>query len=431
MISKNIKSDKREEKTVVDKPRDDRKVGRSDFTKNQESLTKSVVEDFGNYDEDFDDDFEDDISEEEVKPIVLKKKISGSSQRLSNSSRSSLNSERSARNPYDNENYDDYMRGRVMKANAHVSVPTDSVEVFASRIYFNHDSIDKQVRRANDLLNTIELDQKSFSLLDINPEDMRTVYSAHLKHEKVQTNDDVVEIEVQTDEIDFVTRWTQYPSEDLKGYGTTKDIEEMWKEDIFGKFRLDINFIGLHSFLERASRVIETILVENTVEAKNFEINHKSELEFSEGFAKFKLPKLVSKLVENATISSCVFCQEDSNYLVVVYDVEASKERAAYSIMVVWNINAVTRPFKILTCESKSTSVVYTKFIVFSGNIDGSVSLWDLREAFSLHLWNSAKKKFRTEESIIRSPTYSTAGVMLNENHTSEVKAILALQNRT
>jgi len=318
-----------------------------------------------------------------------------------------------------------------MKANAHVSVPTDSVEVFASRIYFNHDSVDRQARRAIDLLKTIELDKRSFSLLDINPEDMRTVYSAHLKHEKVQTNDDVVEIEIQTDDIDLVTRWTQFPPEDLKGYGTTNERSEAWEEDIFGKFRLEINFVGLQSFLERASRVVDAILVENSVEAKGFEVNNKSELEFSEGFAKFKLPKFVGKLVENATLSHVEFCQEDPNFLVVVYDLKGSAETVTSSVLVVWNINDSARPYKVLTCESKSNCVVYTKFMVFSGNVDGSVSVWDLREAFSLHLWNSAKKKFRSEESVIRSATYSTAGVMLNDNHFSEVKAIVALQNRT
>ena len=69
-------------------------------------------------------------------------------------------SERSARNVYDNENYDEYMRGRVMKANAHVQVPTDIVEVYSSKIFFNHDSRDRQARRAIDLLKTIELDKK-------------------------------------------------------------------------------------------------------------------------------------------------------------------------------------------------------------------------------------------------------------------------------
>jgi hypothetical protein len=69
-----------------------------------------------------------------------------------------------------------------VKANVHVQVPTELVEVYSSKIYYNHDSLDRQQRRAKDLLKTIELDKKIFNLLEINPEEMHTVYSSHLKH---------------------------------------------------------------------------------------------------------------------------------------------------------------------------------------------------------------------------------------------------------
>lgn len=113
-----------------------------------------------------------------------------------------------------------YGRGKIVKANALVKLPTELVEVYSSTIHYNHDSIDRHKRRAKDLFKkSIELDKKAFTLLDINPVQMRTVYSSHLKHEKVQTNDDTLEIEVQTDEIEMATRWTQHPPDDLKGYG--------------------------------------------------------------------------------------------------------------------------------------------------------------------------------------------------------------------
>ena len=71
-----------------------------------------------------------------------------------------------------------------MKANVHVQVPTELVEIYSSRIAFNHDSLDRQWRRAKDLKYTIELDVKTLNLLEINPDDMRTVYSSHLKVNK-------------------------------------------------------------------------------------------------------------------------------------------------------------------------------------------------------------------------------------------------------
>lgn len=142
-----------------------------------------------------------------------------------------------------------------MKANAHVKVPTELVECYSSKIFFNHDSLDRQQRRANDLLKTIELDKKSFSILDIDPTEM-TAFSSHLKHEKVQTNEDIFEIETQTDEIDYMTKWTQYPPEDSKGYGTDDPFKRGDNDDdVLEKFRLEVNINDLQQFLSKASKV--------------------------------------------------------------------------------------------------------------------------------------------------------------------------------
>ena len=144
------------------------------------------------YDEDF-ENFEDDYeSDHEVKA----KKSSGNSsskkhsgysseedaRRVSSSSKSKSKSKHYDDKDDDYDERDRYRDGKVIKANANVVLPTESVVVTSSRIFFNHDSQDRQRRRAKDLLKTIELDKKNFNLLDINPLEMRTVYSAHLKH---------------------------------------------------------------------------------------------------------------------------------------------------------------------------------------------------------------------------------------------------------
>lgn len=72
----------------------------------------------------------------------------------------------------------------------------------------------------------------------------------------MQTNDDVFEIEVQTDEIDYLTRWTQFPPEDSKGFGTDDPFNRgETDDDIFEKFRLEVNVNDLQQFISRASKV--------------------------------------------------------------------------------------------------------------------------------------------------------------------------------
>ena len=40
----------------------------------------------------------------------------------------------------------------------------------------------------------------------------------------MQTNDDLFDIEIQTEEIESLTRWTQHPAEESKGYGLVEGL---------------------------------------------------------------------------------------------------------------------------------------------------------------------------------------------------------------
>ncbi|RNA22400.1 WD repeat-containing 60, partial [Brachionus plicatilis] len=388
---------------------------------------EEVVEEY-NYDDDFDDDFEND-SEEEVKQNDKEADERKSSSK-SNDSKQSRNEEKRSMVKY--EDYDDYrdIKGRVVKANAVVRIPTDSVEVFSSKIYFNHDSGDRQRRRAKDLFkNLIDLDRKNFSLLDINPIEMRTAYSAHLRHEKIQTNDDNVEIDCQTDDIDYVTRWTQNPPDDSKGYGTENEkFRQENSDDILQKFRVSIDTDNLLKFLEKSSKVIEK-LIKNDSESSSFKIEStKSDLEMSQGFTSFEIPKKIAKFFKHFRISNCTFNQEDPNYIVCSYNLP--DENSQSSLLLVWNLNEPKTPHRILTCETISTCLNYVSFMALSGNLDGSICLWDLRESNSMHSFSSKSNQME-EGNTVRLPTYTTAGVFINENHMSEVRTIINLQNQS
>jgi hypothetical protein len=147
------------------------------------------------YEDDFENDFESDNEQEkkisnrdgksEKKSSSRNKNYTPESDEEDIRANKSKNKERSSRRKYSDESGDDEGRGRVVKANALVHIPTDSVQVFSSKIFYNHDSLDRQSRRAKDLFKTIELDKKSFNLLDINPIEMRTIYSSHLKHVRI------------------------------------------------------------------------------------------------------------------------------------------------------------------------------------------------------------------------------------------------------
>ena len=70
----------------------------------------------------------------------------------------------------------------------------------------------------------IELDVARFDLFDMPPVNeyelyMRTFGSSATKQVYVQTNDDNMEREIQTEEIETMTKWSQHPPEDFQCVG--------------------------------------------------------------------------------------------------------------------------------------------------------------------------------------------------------------------
>jgi hypothetical protein len=185
--------------------------------------------------------------------------------------------------------------------------------------------------------------------------------------------------------------------------------------DILSKFRLDINFLDLHLFLQKAAKVVEELLREDSKSSnKNSLAAAKSDLKFSQGFTLFATPKYVAKMNKQAVVTNCAFCIDDSSHIVCTLSTPSSdaaeKEngRNHSSLFVVWDINEPTTTYRALVGEGVSSCLCYFSFIVISGNLDGSLDLWDLREPFSLHSSSVTKSKTASESNVIRSSTYTT-----------------------
>merc|ERR1712002_29505 len=74
-----------------------------------------------------------------------------------------------------------------------------------------------------------------------------------------QTNDDDIEREMQTENIEMVEKWCQHPPEDLKGRGCATDINENSDELLF---KSTIDSKRLDSFIRNVGPVINILLEE-------------------------------------------------------------------------------------------------------------------------------------------------------------------------
>ena len=109
-----------------------------------------------------------------------------------------------------------------------------------------------------ELLSLIELDIVSFTMFDLPPLSEYDLYvkkfgSNVSRQMAVQTGEDNLEQETQTDSIRMSSIWTQWPPSDSKGYGRKEDERKEEHVKIEGG-----STIKLVTFLKRACQVCDT-----------------------------------------------------------------------------------------------------------------------------------------------------------------------------
>ncbi|XP_047468098.1 cytoplasmic dynein 2 intermediate chain 1 isoform X2 [Mugil cephalus] len=284
----------------------------------------------------------------------------------------------------------------------------------------------KQKKRSADLLRLIDLDfSVTHSLLDLPPVNEYDMYirnfgTANTKQAYVQCNEDNVERDVQTEEIELCEKWTQHPPEHTGACGDPNVSQE-------DKTTSEINFDSqrLISFLHSASQVMVVLLEEDQAERKSLK-NLKTQtdtLSFSDGSLQLntKLPFLIGRQV-----SLLHFSQVQRHTMLSVHTptTEPSSVRLdSCTIICIWNIWEPSQPQRILVYESEVQCCCFSPgkaVLVFAGTSVGSVVLWDLRERASNHF----RLKIGEDEWIFRHPTFSTDAVMVGSGHFSPVTSV-------
>uniref|UniRef100_A0A4X2KJZ4 Dynein 2 intermediate chain 1 n=1 Tax=Vombatus ursinus TaxID=29139 RepID=A0A4X2KJZ4_VOMUR len=281
----------------------------------------------------------------------------------------------------------------------------------------------KQRTRSAKLLRLIDLDFSfSFSLLDLPPVNEYDMYirnfgKRNTKQAYVQYNEDNVERDVQTDEIETHEVWTQHPGESTIVSGG-KDMSD-------GTYVTKIDTPRLANFLRAACQVIAVLLEEDRAATEpNWNLrSQENALNISESCAQMNtnLPFL-----QNRKVSSLHVSQIQRQTLVSVHELPEKPFSDILDkryILCVWDIWQPSSPQKVLICESKVMCCCFSPFkaiLLFAGTIHGSVVLWDLREDSRMHHYVKLKDCVWT----FRTATFSTDGVLTIVNHRSPVQSI-------
>ncbi|XP_054673035.1 cytoplasmic dynein 2 intermediate chain 1 isoform X2 [Grus americana] len=286
----------------------------------------------------------------------------------------------------------------------------------------------KQKKRSSELLPLIDLDfSVSFSLLDLPPVNEYDMYirnfgKMNTKQAYVQCNEDNLERDVQTEEVETLEKWTQHPGESALVSGGPINSQDM---SVNGALTPKIDSQRLANFLRSACQVIAVLLEEDQVATEStWKIrSQQTSLSISDSCSRLNTNQ---PFLHDRKISCLYVSQVQRQTLLSVHGLP---EKAGVvllnrkSIICVWNIWQPSSPQKVLICDSEVICCCFSPnktTLVFAGTIDGSLLVWDLREDSRMHPHITIGETAWT----FRVPTFSTDGILNSVNHTSPILAV-------
>ncbi|XP_003983320.2 cytoplasmic dynein 2 intermediate chain 1 isoform X1 [Felis catus] len=283
----------------------------------------------------------------------------------------------------------------------------------------------KQKARSTKLLRLIDLDfSLTFSLLDLPPVNEYDMYIRNFgrkntKQAYVQYNEDNVDRDTQTEEVETKGVWSQHPAEGTAVSGGSVS------GDPCDTGAPKVNTPRLSRFLRAACQVIAVLLEEDRMAAEPSwsPAAQDSALRISDSASQLNtsLPFL-----QNRKVSCLCASQVQRQTVVSVHGPPGAAFDPALDgryVLCVWDIWQPSGPQKVLICESEVTCCCFSPFkafLLFAGTVHGSVLVWDLREDSRIHHYVKLGDCFWT----FRTATFSTDGLLTSVNHRGPVQAV-------
>ncbi|XP_028942536.1 WD repeat-containing protein 60 [Antrostomus carolinensis] len=286
----------------------------------------------------------------------------------------------------------------------------------------------KLKKRSSELLPLIDLDfSVSFSLLDLPPVNEYDMYirnfgKMNTKQAYVQCNEDNLERDIQTEEVETLEKWTQHPGESALVSGGPINSQGM---SVNGALTPKIDSQRLANFLRSACQVIAVLLEEDQVATKPKWKLRSGQTSLPISDSCFQL-NTNQPFLHDRKISCLYVSQVQRQTLLSVHGLPEKADVGLLnrkSIICIWNIWQPSSPQKVLICDSEVTCCCFSPnktALVFAGTIDGSLLVWDLREDSRMH----PHMVISETDWTFRVPTFSTDGILNSVTHTSPILAV-------
>ncbi|XP_071590860.1 cytoplasmic dynein 2 intermediate chain 1 isoform X2 [Heliangelus exortis] len=396
-----------------------------------DSFSANYEDDFEDYEDDFEDGDEDRSSEERDAEESLRKTSFSRTSEIKEIQRA-ISAENDRIYTSLPKKTEDVKKEPVMERH-HTSVRNSFCGIFMDFQMANHrqssrDMASKQKKRSSELLPLIDLDfSVSFSLLDLPPVNEYDMYirnfgKMNTKQAYVQCNEDNLERDVQTEEVETLEKWTQHPGESAHVSGGPINSQEV---SVSRALTPQIDSQRLTNFLRSACQVIAVLLEEDQVATQPKWKLSSGQTSLSISDSCFQL-NTNQPFLHDRKISCLYVSQVQRQTILSVHGLPENPGVGLLnrkSIICVWNIWQPSSPQKVLICDSEvicCCSSPSKATFVFAGTIDGSLLVWDLEEDSRMH----PHVMISETDWTFRVPTFSTDGILNSVSHTSPILAV-------
>ncbi|XP_013174424.1 PREDICTED: uncharacterized protein LOC106122849 [Papilio xuthus] len=285
-------------------------------------------------------------------------------------------------------------------------------------------------QRAKDILSMVTLHEMTYTLFEMQPIPydlyMATFGGRNSMQVAVQTFDDGVSQDVQTEDILYESKWTQHPIEFSKHILKEKiqlstnndfisklfykkdDKTEKYDKETYNNNQLRIfleqkdgvgsyeilphdiyksklkncnfNVNRLQKFLKKTESRISNILSLNAGNTDIFNLTKSTKFPFSTGYITINSQN--NTFYKDLKVINVIFSANKSNLLVTVH--EKSNKDLQKCVLCLWDLSGVLKePIKVLIAPDNVTIGQFrggTEGIIVAALEDGSIHLWDLSE---------------------------------------------------
>ncbi|XP_060854032.1 cytoplasmic dynein 2 intermediate chain 1-like isoform X2 [Rhopalosiphum padi] len=279
--------------------------------------------------------------------------------------------------------------------------------------------------RGNILMEMIKLDTVSFSLLELPAipyEQYIKMYGrSNMMQVQTQTHDENAEKEVQTNESNVVEKWTQHP------IVLTNELDCSSIEYLRAKLgvggteppddhrRTRITMVDPDRVFEVARMMLSMLEQQSMDRAEHRLVANNFDLGFSNGHLSPVVSSL--KFLEKRPVTSIEFLRVTSIIESLVTTHEVMDSFYQY-VICIWSVSITEHPEYMLKCPNRVTSfcTIFKSTIGFvtAAHVDGSICVWDLREAKLHH------QQINGVPCPLRSPSFNTA-LSIDQGHRSKI----------